>query len=96
MRMIRSRKNDAGSIAGRQEALGLDGAVTAIDLDPFVRAQEMLTGAVGWPVRDVVMSSLLSPTGPTAACHPWLPCRSRSRRTRHRTSLQTVRPCGSS
>src|SRR5215813_7653717 len=28
--------------------------------------------------------------GPTPACHPWSPCRSRRRRTRHRTSLQTV------
>ena len=47
------RKNDAESIAGRQEALGLDGAVTGIDLDPFARAQEMLTGAAVIPVSVV-------------------------------------------
>jgi len=46
------RKNDAESIAGRQEALGL-GAVTGIDLEPFVRAQEMLTGAAVIPVSVV-------------------------------------------
>ena len=47
------RKNDAESIRDRQEALGLDGAVTAIDLEPFVRAQEMLTGAAVIPVSVV-------------------------------------------
>jgi hydroxymethylglutaryl-CoA reductase (NADPH) len=47
------RKNDAESIADRQEALELDGAVTAIDLEPFVRAQEMLTGAAVIPVSVV-------------------------------------------
>jgi hydroxymethylglutaryl-CoA reductase (NADPH) len=44
------RKNDPDSIRARQEALGLDGVVTAIDLEPFARAQEMLTGAAVIPV----------------------------------------------
>jgi hydroxymethylglutaryl-CoA reductase (NADPH) len=47
------RKNDAESITARQEALGLDGVVTRIDLEPFVRAQEMLTGAAVIPVSVV-------------------------------------------
>jgi hydroxymethylglutaryl-CoA reductase (NADPH) len=47
------RKNDAESIRTRQEALGLDGEVTGIDLEPFVRAQEMLTGAAVIPVSVV-------------------------------------------
>ena len=47
------RKNDAESIRERQEALGLDGVVTAIDLAPFVNTQEMLTGAVVIPVSVV-------------------------------------------
>jgi hydroxymethylglutaryl-CoA reductase (NADPH) len=47
------RKNDLDSIRARQEALGLDGAVTSIDLSPFVRAQEMLTGAAVIPVAAV-------------------------------------------
>jgi hydroxymethylglutaryl-CoA reductase (NADPH) len=47
------RKNDPDSIRARQEALGLDGAVTSIDLAPFVRAQEMLTGAAVIPVAAV-------------------------------------------
>jgi hydroxymethylglutaryl-CoA reductase (NADPH) len=47
------RKNDAGSIRARQEALGLDGPVTAIDLEPFVSANEMLTGAAVIPVSVV-------------------------------------------
>ena len=44
------RKNDPGSIRARQETLGLDGDVTEIDLEPFARAQEMLTGATVIPV----------------------------------------------
>ena len=44
------RKNDPDSIRARQEALGLDGDVTEIDLEPFARAQEMLTGATVIPV----------------------------------------------
>ena len=47
------RKNDGDSIRARQEALELDGVVTAIDLEPFVRAQEMLTGAAVIPVSVV-------------------------------------------
>jgi hydroxymethylglutaryl-CoA reductase (NADPH) len=47
------RKNDAASIRARQEALGLDGGVTAIDLEPFAKAQEMLTGAAVIPVSVV-------------------------------------------
>ena len=47
------RKNDPESIRARQEALGLDGTVTEIDLEPFARAQEMLTGAAVIPVSVV-------------------------------------------
>jgi len=47
------RKNDPDSIRARQEALGLDGLVTSVDLAPFVQAQEMLTGAVVVPVAVV-------------------------------------------
>src|SRR5256886_4588077 len=47
------RKNDPESIRVRQQALGLDGDVTGIDLEPFVRAQEMLTGAAVIPVSVV-------------------------------------------
>jgi hydroxymethylglutaryl-CoA reductase (NADPH) len=47
------RKNDAESIRARQEALGLDGEVTGLDLEPFTRAQEMLTGAAVIPVSVV-------------------------------------------
>ena len=44
------RKNDPASIAGRQAALGLDGAVTSIDLQPYVKAAESVTGAAVIPV----------------------------------------------
>jgi hydroxymethylglutaryl-CoA reductase (NADPH) len=47
------RKNDAASIRERQEALGLDGEVTGLDLEPFGRAQEMLTGVAVIPVSVV-------------------------------------------
>jgi hydroxymethylglutaryl-CoA reductase (NADPH) len=47
------RKNDARSIRARQETLGLDGEVTGIDLDPWARAQEMLTGVAVIPVSVV-------------------------------------------
>src|SRR5919199_582771 len=47
------RKNDPESIRARQQALGLNGEVTAIDLAPFVDAQEMLTGAAVIPVSVV-------------------------------------------
>jgi hypothetical protein len=52
------------SIRERQEALGLDGGVTAIDLSPFVNAQEMLTGASVIPVSVV---------GPLASMVAWTP-----------------------
>ena len=47
------RKNDAESIRARQEALGIDGEVTRLDLEPFARAQEMLTGVAVLPVSVV-------------------------------------------
>ena len=47
------RKNDPESIRARQEALGLNGEVTAIDLAPFANANEMLTGAAVIPVSVV-------------------------------------------
>jgi len=47
------RKNDAASIRTRQEALGLDGEVTGLDLEPFAIAQEMLTGVAVTPVSVV-------------------------------------------
>jgi hydroxymethylglutaryl-CoA reductase (NADPH) len=47
------RKNDPESVKARQEALRLDGPVTGIDLGPFARAQEMLTGAAVIPVSVV-------------------------------------------
>jgi hydroxymethylglutaryl-CoA reductase (NADPH) len=47
------RKNDPASIQARQAALGLDEEVTRIDLEPFARAQEMLTGAAVIPVSVV-------------------------------------------
>ena len=47
------RKNDPDSIRARQEALGLSDGVTSIDLSPFVKAQEMLTGAAVIPVSVV-------------------------------------------
>jgi hydroxymethylglutaryl-CoA reductase (NADPH) len=47
------RKNDTESIRARQDALGLNGAVTSIDLEPFTSANEMLTGAAVIPVSVV-------------------------------------------
>ena len=47
------RKNDPGSIRARQEALPVDGEVFAHDLEPFARAQEMLTGTAVIPVAVV-------------------------------------------
>ena len=44
------RKNDAASIRTRQEALGLDGAVTGFDLEPFTSAAETVTGVAVIPV----------------------------------------------
>jgi hydroxymethylglutaryl-CoA reductase (NADPH) len=47
------RRNDPDSIRARQEALGLDGDVTALDLAPFAAAQESLTGVAVTPVSVV-------------------------------------------
>jgi hydroxymethylglutaryl-CoA reductase (NADPH) len=47
------RRNDPDSIRARQAALGLDGEVTALDLAPFVGAQESLTGVAVTPVSVV-------------------------------------------
>jgi len=44
------RKNDPESIEARQAALGLDGAVTAVDLAPYAKAAESVTGAAVIPV----------------------------------------------
>src|SRR5438094_7260852 len=44
------RKNDPASIAARREALGLDGAVTAADLGPYVGVAESVTGTAVLPV----------------------------------------------
>ncbi len=47
------RRNDPASIRSRQEALGLDGEVTGLDLAPFTRAAEMVTGVAVHPVSVV-------------------------------------------
>jgi hydroxymethylglutaryl-CoA reductase (NADPH) len=44
------RRNDAESIRTRQEAAGLDGLVTSIDLEQFAGAAEALTGVAVIPV----------------------------------------------
>jgi hydroxymethylglutaryl-CoA reductase (NADPH) len=44
------RRNDPESIRARQSALGLDGLVTSIDLEPFAGAAEALTGVAVIPV----------------------------------------------
>jgi hydroxymethylglutaryl-CoA reductase (NADPH) len=44
------RKNDPASIEARRQALGLDGAVTSIDLTPYAGAAESVTGAAVIPV----------------------------------------------
>ena len=44
------RKNDPRSVRARQEALGLDGAVTDADLEPYARAAEAVTGVAVLPV----------------------------------------------
>src|SRR5581483_997940 len=44
------RKNDPASVRARQAALGLDGVVTGVDLEPFARAAESVTGVVAIPV----------------------------------------------
>jgi hydroxymethylglutaryl-CoA reductase (NADPH) len=47
------RKNDGASIRARQEALGLNGLVTSIDLEPFTGAAETVTGVAVIPVSVV-------------------------------------------
>ena len=47
------RKNDAASIRARQEALGINGLVTSIDLEPFAGAAETVTGVAVIPVSVV-------------------------------------------
>src|SRR6266536_507083 len=47
------RKNDAASIQARQQALGLDGLVTSIDLRQFAEAAETVTGVAVVPVSVV-------------------------------------------
>jgi Hydroxymethylglutaryl-CoA reductase len=47
------RKNDAASIRARQEALGIDGLVTSVDLEPFAEAAESVTGVAVIPVSVV-------------------------------------------
>jgi hydroxymethylglutaryl-CoA reductase (NADPH) len=47
------RRNDAASIRARQEALGVDGLVTSIDLEPFAGAAESVTGVAVIPVSVV-------------------------------------------
>jgi hydroxymethylglutaryl-CoA reductase (NADPH) len=47
------RKNDPASIRARQEALGLDGLVTSIDLEQFSGAAETVTGVAVIPVSVV-------------------------------------------
>src|SRR3712207_641129 len=44
------RKNDPASIRARQEALGLDGDVTGVDLGPWTGAAESVTGVAVIPV----------------------------------------------
>ena len=44
------RRNDPESIRARQSALGLDGLVTSIDLEPFAGAAEAVTGVAVIPV----------------------------------------------
>jgi hydroxymethylglutaryl-CoA reductase (NADPH) len=47
------RKNDTASIRARQEALGLNGLVTSVDLEPFAEAAESVTGVAVIPVSVV-------------------------------------------
>jgi hydroxymethylglutaryl-CoA reductase (NADPH) len=44
------RRNDEASIRARQQAVGIDGLATAVDLDPFADAAEALTGVAVIPV----------------------------------------------
>jgi hydroxymethylglutaryl-CoA reductase (NADPH) len=47
------RKNDGASIRARQDALGIDGLVASIDLEPFASAAETVTGVAVVPVSIV-------------------------------------------
>jgi hydroxymethylglutaryl-CoA reductase (NADPH) len=47
------RKNDPASIAARQQAVGVDGLATSIDLEQFAGAAEALTGVAVIPVSVV-------------------------------------------
>jgi hydroxymethylglutaryl-CoA reductase (NADPH) len=47
------RKNDPASIRTRQDAVGVDGIATSIDLEPFTGAAEALTGVAVIPVSVV-------------------------------------------
>ena len=47
------RKNDASSIEQRREAMGVDGLVTSVDLEPFAGAAESLVGVAVIPVSAV-------------------------------------------
>jgi hydroxymethylglutaryl-CoA reductase (NADPH) len=47
------RKNDDASIRARQDALGINGLVTSIDLAPFAEAAESVTGVAVIPVSVV-------------------------------------------
>jgi hydroxymethylglutaryl-CoA reductase (NADPH) len=44
------RRNDPASIRARQDAVGVDGVATSIDLEPFAGAAEALTGVAVIPV----------------------------------------------
>jgi hydroxymethylglutaryl-CoA reductase (NADPH) len=44
------RRNDPASIRERQELAGVDGLVTSVDLEPFARAAEAVTGVAIIPV----------------------------------------------
>jgi hydroxymethylglutaryl-CoA reductase (NADPH) len=50
------RKNDTGSVRTRQDTLGLDSAVTAIDLAPYANAAESVTGVAVIPVSVAQLS----------------------------------------
>ncbi len=50
------RKNDAASIRARQEALGINGLVTSIELEPFTAAAETVTGVAVIPVSVVPLT----------------------------------------
>ncbi len=63
------RKNDPDSILTRQEALGLQGEITSIELTPFVHVQEMLTGAAVLPVS--VVGPLEISLGSYELDEPW-------------------------